>query len=280
MSKRTNVTQLPASAELREMIAKESPRRAVRRDFLETHPDIFTELRTVADHAGIDDSIIDEWQNMSFDETIRRGAALVDELERHLANERTWGYAERLYAPLNVQITPEASDLIFVFGSDINARIDTAIELYRAGIAPKIMTTGFGANYSKQTVGEGRLQAEYAIAAGVPAETLIVEERSIATPDNVKRSIDMWQEMNWQPQRVTMVTSEFHLLRAYVDMYKFPDWDMQIFTAAPAPSEDLNAANWIKSETGRRIILNEYTKLIMESKIDQVLAEGDSSDAQ
>jgi hypothetical protein len=71
MSKRTNVTQLPASAELREMIAKESPRRAVRRDFLETHPDIFTELRTVADHAGIDDSIIDEWQNMSFDVTIQ-----------------------------------------------------------------------------------------------------------------------------------------------------------------------------------------------------------------
>ena len=274
MRERINITQLPLSVEVREMLAKESPRRAMRLDFLEMNPGIFTELRSIAAQAGVNDRIVSDWQAMSFDEVMSSGMNLVDELDHYLSDEDSWKNAQSLYASLNLQIEPKESDLIFLFGSDTNARVDKAIELYRAGIAPKIMTTGFGANYSKQTVSEGRLQAEYASAMGVPQEDIIIEERSISTPDNVKRSIDMWQDMNWRPKRVTMVTSEFHLLRAYESMYKFPDWDMQIFTAAPAPSEGLGAANWIKSETSRRIVLNEYIKLIMMSKVDQVLADG------
>lgn len=274
MSERTNVTQLPSSDEIRAMIEKESPRRAVRLDFLDMHPEIFTELRNIASQAGIDDSIIDEWRSVLFDEMIQSGMRLVDELEHYLSDEQTWKSAENLYSPLNLQIKPKESDLIFVFGSAINARVDKAIELYRAGIASKIMTTGFGSNYGKQTESEGRLQAEYAIAKGVPDEAIIIEDRSINTPDNVKRSIDMWQEINWCPKRVTIVTSEFHMLRAYADMYKFPDWDMEIYTATPNPAENLSATNWITSEPGRRIILNEYIKLIMDCKVDQVVAEG------
>ena len=90
---------------------------------------------------------------------------------------------------------------------------------------------------------------------------------------SVSCAFDMWQDMDWKPTRVTLVTSEFHLLRAYADMYKFADYDIEIYTASPMPTDDLNEINWIKSEFGRRVILNEYAKLIMGSKVDQVLAE-------
>ena len=273
MSERTNVTQLPPSIEIWEMLGKESSRRAKRFDFLEMNPGIFTELRNVAVQARANDRVVSEWQAMSFDDVMGSSMNLVDELDRYLSDETTWQNAKSLYAPLNLQIEPKDSDLIFVFGSNINARVDKAIELYRAGIAPKIMTTGLGSNYSKQTMSEGRLQANYAISEGIPAEAIIVEECSITTSDNVKRSFDMWQDMDWKPTRVTLVTSEFHLLRAYADMYKFSDYDIEIYTASPMPTDDLNEINWIKSEFGRRVILNEYAKLIMSSKVDQVLTE-------
>ena len=273
MSERTNVTQLPPSIEIWEMLGKESSRRAKRFDFLEMNPGIFTELRNVAVQARANDRVVSEWQAMSFDDVMGSSMNLVDELDRYLSDETTWQNAKSLYAPLNLQIEPKDSDLIFVFGSNINARVDKAIELYRAGIAPKIMTTGLGSNYSKQTMSEGRLQANYAISEGIPAEAIIVEECSITTSDNVKRSFDMWQDMDWKPTHVTLVTSEFHLLRAYADMYKFSDYDIEIYTASPVPTDDLNEINWIKSEFGRRVILNEYAKLIMSSKVDQVLTE-------
>ena len=273
MSERTNVTQLPPSFEIREMLGKESSRRAKRFDFLEMNPGIFTELRNVAAQARANDRAVSDWQAMSFDDVMGSSMNLVDELDHYLSDETTWQNAKDLYAPLNLQIEPKESDLIFVFGSAINARVDKAIELYRAGIASKIMTTGLGSNYSKQTMSEGRLQADYAISEGIPAEAIIVEECSITTSDNVKRSFDMWQDMDWKPTRVTLVTSEFHLLRAYADMYKFADYDIEIYTASPMPTDDLNEINWIKSEFGRRVILNEYAKLIMGSKVDQVLTE-------
>ena len=255
------------------MLGKESSRRAKRFDFLEMNPGIFTELRNVAVQARANDRVVSEWQAMSFDDVMGSSMNLVDELDRYLSDETTWQNAKSLYAPLNLQIEPKDSDLIFVFGSNINARVDKAIELYRAGIAPKIMTTGLGSNYSKQTMSEGRLQANYAISEGIPAEAIIVEECSITTSDNLKRSFDMWQDMDWKPTHVTLVTSEFHLLRAYADMYKFSDYDIEIYTASPVPTDDLNEINWIKSEFGRRVILNEYAKLIMSSKVDQVLTE-------
>ena len=273
MSERTNVTQLPPSFEIREMLGKESSRRAKRFDFLEMNPGIFTELRNVAAQARANDRVVSDWQAMSFDDVMGSSMNLVDELDHYLSDETTWQNAKSLYMPLNLQIEPKESDLIFVFGSAINARVDKAIELYRAGIASKIMTTGLGSNYSKQTMSEGRLQADYAISEGIPAEAIIVEECSITTSDNVKRSFDMWQDMDWKPTRVTLVTSEFHLLRAYADMYKFSDYDIEIYTASPMPTDDLNEINWIKSEFGRRVILNEYAKLIMGSKVDQVLTE-------
>ena len=273
MSERTNVTQLPPSIEIWEMLGKESSRRAKRFDFLEMNPGIFTELRNVAVQARANDRVVSEWQAMSFDDVMGSSMNLVDELDHYLSDETTWQNAKDLYAPLNLQIEPKESDLIFVFGSNINARVDKAIELYRAGIASKIMTTGLGSNYSKQTMSEGRLQADYAISEGIPAEAIITEECSITTSDNVKRSFDMWQDMDWKPTHVTLVTSEFHLLRAYADMYKFADYDIEIYTASPMPTDDLNEINWIKSEFGRRVILNEYAKLIMGSKVDQVLTE-------
>ncbi len=273
MSERTNVTQLPPSVEIRKILGKESSRRAKRFDFLEMNPGIFTELRNVAAQARANDRVVSDWQAMSFDDVMGSSMNLVDELDHYLSDETTWQNAKDLYAPLNLQIEPKESDLIFVFGSAINARVDKAIELYRVGIASKIMTTGLGSNYSKLTMSEGRLQADYAISEGIPAEAIIVEECSITTSDNVKRSFDMWQDMDWKPTRVTLVTSEFHLLRAYADMYKFADYDIEIYTASPMPTDDLNEINWIKSEFGRRVILNEYAKLIMGSKVDQVLTE-------
>ena len=273
MSERTNVTQLPPSVEIRKILGKESSRRAKRFDFLEMNPGIFTELRNVAAQARANDRVVSDWQAMSFDDVMGSSMNLVDELDHYLSDETTWQNAKDLYVPLNLQIEPKESDLIFVFGSAINARVDKAIELYRVGIASKIMTTGLGSNYSKLTMSEGRLQADYAISEGIPAEAIITEECSITTSDNVKRSLDMWQDMDWKPARVTLVTSEFHLLRAYTDMYKFADYDIEIYTASPMSTDDLNGTNWIKSEFGRRVILNEYAKLIMGSKVDQVLAE-------
>lgn len=269
--KRMSELELPNADELRIMIQKESPRLAVKRDYLVRNAEVFDKYREVALKAEVDISVLDCYKMMSFDGVVDRLHVLTDRLERFLRKPKSYGLAETLYQPLNCTREPERSDLILVFGSAQNLRINKAIDLYQKKFAPKIMTTGAAPHWKSSDISEGDRVAQYAINHGIPESDIIVENRSIATPDNVKRSIDMLEKMNWQPHRIVIVTSEFNARRAYMDVYKFIPWEIQIYSVSPEPSEELNKHNWIKTERGRRIILNEYAKLIIEDKIDQIL---------
>jgi len=270
--KRQNNLTLPSADELRVMIKKESPRVAVRRDYLAKNLQVFTPLRELARTAKIDISIFDNHLKKSFDETISGLHRIADELNMFLSIPENYVYAEAIYEPLNCQREPEKSDLIFVFGSPSNLRIDKAVALYKQGIALKIMVSGKAPHYGKNNISEGERMANIAIENGIPKENIMVEKQAIATPDNVKRSVDIWEEINYRPIRITIVSSEFNLRRATMDIYKFIPWEVEIFSVAPKPSDELNKTNWIKTERGRRVILNEYMKLIVESKVDQVMA--------
>ena len=271
--KRMSELELPNADELRIMIQKESPRLAVKRDYLVRNAEVFGKYREVALKAEVDISVLDCYKTMSLDGVVDRLHVLTDRLERFLRKPKSYGLAETLYQPLNCTREPERSDLILVFGSAKNLRINKAIDLYQKKFAPKIMTTGAAPHWKSSDISEGDRVAQYAINHGIPESDIIVENRSIATPDNVKRSIDMLEKMNWQPHRIVMVTSEFNARRAHMDLYKFTPWEVQIYAVSPEPSEELNKHNWIKTERGRRIILNEYAKLIIEDKIDQILGK-------
>ena len=274
---RSSGLELPSAEELRTMIRKESSRKAVRRDYLEKHVVVFEVVRREANQAGIDITVLDNYRTQPFDMVIAQLHTLVDSLEQFLRQPERYSLAETFYRPLVRSSSPERSDLIFVFGSSQNLRIEKAVELYKQDVAPKIMTTGAAPHWGELIEPEGEMAARHAIELGVPEGDIIVENQSIATPDNVKRGIDILEEMNWRPAIITIVTSEFNTRRAEMDMYKFTPWDLEISIASPVPSDELDSHNWIRTERGRRIILNEYAKLIIESKIDQVLADGELS---
>ncbi len=61
------------------------------------------------------------------------------------------------------------------------ARLDHAIELYRAGVAPRLVVTGGKADGDRTT--EAAAARAFAIDRGVPAEAILVEDRSRTTLD-------------------------------------------------------------------------------------------------
>ncbi len=64
------------------------------------------------------------------------------------------------------------------------ARLDHAIELYRAGIAPHLIVTGGKAEGDRTT--EAASAREYAIRHDVPAEAILVEDRSRTTLQSIR----------------------------------------------------------------------------------------------
>jgi len=64
------------------------------------------------------------------------------------------------------------------------ARLDHAVELYRAGIAPRLVLTGGKASGDRTT--EAASARDYAILHGVPPEAILMDENSRTTLESIR----------------------------------------------------------------------------------------------
>ncbi len=109
----------------------------------------------------------------------------------------------------------EEYDCILVFGAKVRGdtpsdmladRLETGVDLYRAGVATKIIMSGDSEHDDYDEVG---VMVQYAIDAGVPAEDIIADRYGLSTYDSV------WRAKNvFGMKRIVAVTQEYHLSRA------------------------------------------------------------------
>jgi SanA protein len=121
-------------------------------------------------------------------------------------------YSARIFTPDQVQ----AERVAIVFGARVyrsgrlsamlRDRVDTAIDLYRAGKVQKLLLSGDNqfADYN-----EPGAMMEYAIAQGVPAEDIQPDYAGRRTYDTCYRA-----KAIFQVDSAILVTQEFHLPRA------------------------------------------------------------------
>ena len=92
-------------------------------------------------------------------------------------------------------------------------RILKAVELYKAGAAPKILMSGDheGIYYNEVTA-----MKNYAISCGVPSEDIFLDHYGLSTYETMYRS-DAIFELN----KIIVVTQEYHLTRAIYIAQRF-----------------------------------------------------------
>ncbi len=110
------------------------------------------------------------------------------------------------------------SDAIVVLGAAqwdgkpspvLQARLDHALDLYRAGYAPEIIVTGgvgVGDQYSEAGVGR-----QYLLARGVPASAVLTESHGRDSFESIVGAAALMQRNGWN--RVLLVSDGFHLYR-------------------------------------------------------------------
>lgn len=265
---RTSNTELPSANELWEILAKESQRSAVHYDYLQLHPDLFESFKELCRHHEVACDWVDTYEQLNLEELDARIIACFEMLEPRIFNQAGPRY-EATYDQLAVTGTPTRADALFVFGSATDLRIRKAIELYKDGLADGIVISGHGPFYASHTQSEAERMAEVAVGEGIPRSSLLLESRAITIPDNVKRSLDLFETINFRPRKLLIIASPFVLRRCVMDWYKFTPWNIEITpVASELASHDLTQKGWTKTSRGIRVILNEYAKLIFETKMD------------
>ena len=85
-------------------------------------------------------------------------------------------------------------------------RLDTAISLYKAGVAPKLL---LGGDNSIVEYSEPDCMLKYALAQGVPPEDIFLDYAGFSTYESVYRSHAVFMA-----DRLIVVTQKYHLFRA------------------------------------------------------------------
>ena len=268
--KRSSNAQLPSADELWEILAKESPRTTVHYDYLKRHADVFMSFKELCLVSDAECGWIDAYEQMDLVELDARIVSCFDTLEARILG-RSGSLYESVYDKLVVSTDPVKADAIFVFGSPNDVRIRKAVELYKNKFADRIVISGHGPFYATNTQSEAERMAEIAIREGVPDADLLREPEAITIPDNVKRSLDLFEKIGFQPVKLLIVASPFVLRRCVMDWYKFTPWNIEIIpVASDSMSHDLTREGWTSTSRGIRVILNEYAKLIFETKMDLI----------
>lgn len=106
-------------------------------------------------------------------------------------------------------------DCILILGAKIwddgpspmlNDRLETGINLYKNGVAPKIIMSG---DHHLPDYDEVNVMKNFAILEGIPSIDIFMDHAGLSTYDSIYRAKEIFKAQN-----IIIVTQEYHLYRA------------------------------------------------------------------
>ena len=95
----------------------------------------------------------------------------------------------------------------------LSDRLDAAIALYKAGVAPKLLMSG---DHGRKNYDEVNVMRQYALDRGVPSEDIFMDHAGFSTYETMYRAQDIFGVT-----KTVVVTQEYHLYRALYDASAF-----------------------------------------------------------
>lgn len=143
----------------------------------------------------------------------------------------------------------EDCDYVIVLGAQVRGtritkslarRLDAAYEYHLKNPDAIIIVSGGKGN--GEDVSEAQAMTEYLIAKGVPAQSIIMEDKSTNTNENLEFSMEFIEDKS---SSVAIVTNDFHIFRA-IHIAKKKGLDN--VCGVPAPSDEILFINYYVRE--------------------------------
>lgn len=178
-------------------------------------------------------------------------------------------------------ISPQACDALFVFGGTHSGHWEKAIEAYQLGLVKEIIVTGgispTGTPNPDWTHGkeftEAEVIVEHLLEAGIPQESIIYENSSTNTLENVLFAKEVFDFT--AIQSLLFVCKSHVAGRQWRTLVKhLPNHLKFIPFTFDAAYEGISLSrdNWMDTEMGRSRVWGEYLRMIHYGKKGDILA--------
>jgi len=181
-----------------------------------------------------------------------------------MINEETLRLAKKLWDYHHVNHTVEKAEFILVLGSHDLRVADRATELYFEGWAPRIIFSGGLGNFTKEmwTETEADKFAAIAIKMGVPKESILVENKSTNTGENILFTQQLFAQKNLDPQSFIVVQKPYMERRSYATFKKH--WpDKKLIVTSPQISFEDYPTEEIPLERVINIMVGDLQRIII-----------------
>ncbi|MFZ1360490.1 MAG: YdcF family protein [Candidatus Saccharimonadales bacterium] len=148
--------------------------------------------------------------------------------------------------------------VVAISGGDTQARTQEAIRLYKNGWADKLIFSGAAADKSGPSNAEA--MRRQALAEGVSATNIILDETSETTKQNAANTHDLFA--SHEIHSVILVTSAYHQRRAGLEFGSRAGTDVRIVNH-PVPTDNQWSPWWWTTPQGWYLALSEYIKIMI-----------------
>lgn len=261
-----DTTQLPGTDELKGIIEFEA-KRDVPQDKLNAHYPNFDVFIQLLDRLHLKADFIKK--DVSNEIWLREGyQERSDELIWEMVEKIGGGFetSDRLYFDaaydyLSEEESLEKADALFVFGAKTPLRAQKAAELYRDRWSQKIIFSGHGPFTGRDETAEAETYRDLAINAGVHVEDILTETKSITVPDNVRSSLNMFDEIDFKFQSLIIVNSPYVQRRGWCHFKKYLPDTIKLIRQNCDTGEKFSRDGWFTNPEGIKVVLNEFIKM-------------------
>lgn len=161
--------------------------------------------------------------------------------------------ARRLWEYHQMGHTPRPCSVAIGLGSHDLGVADTAVDLYKRGMAPLLLFTGATSPTTRERMpkGEAVHYRERALELGVPGSVILVEPRARNTGENIRFSRTVLEEAGVTVSSVLLISKPYEERRAYATARKL--WpEVEIISASTPMTFD----EYIESIQDARLVID------------------------
>ncbi len=151
------------------------------------------------------------------------------------------------------------ADAIIVLSGDTNGeRVAEGVKLYKEGYARRLLMSGGTLAWN---LSYAEWMKKQALAAGVPASAILLQDRSKSTIDDAKFSLPIVESNHFRT--VIVVTSPYHTRRAAAVFKKLYGRRGIRVIVRPAETSDFNPHDWWRRHEDTQYVVWEYVARVM-----------------